>query len=44
MDWRNRVVWPNFNLADSLLVSGAAALLLLSMRKPADGSPGAAKT
>src|SRR4051812_28743231 len=28
-------VWPNFNLADSLLVCGAASLLLLSMRKPA---------
>ena len=28
-------VWPNFNLADSLLVCGALALLVLSMRKPA---------
>jgi signal peptidase II len=28
-------VWPNFNLADSLLVCGAMALLVLSMRKPA---------
>jgi signal peptidase II len=27
-------VWPNFNLADSLLVCGAIALLVLSMRKP----------
>jgi signal peptidase II len=27
-------VWPNFNLADSLLVCGAIALLILSMRKP----------
>ena len=32
-DWQNRVVWPNFNLADSLLVCGAASLLLLSMRR-----------
>jgi len=32
-DWQNRVVWPNFNVADSLLVCGAAALLLLSFRK-----------
>jgi signal peptidase II len=27
-------VWPNFNLADSLLVCGAVVLLLLSLRKP----------
>jgi signal peptidase II len=33
-NWANRIVWPNFNLADSLLVCGAAALLWLSMRKP----------
>lgn len=33
-DWRQRVVWPNFNVADSLLVCGAVGLLLLSMRKP----------
>jgi signal peptidase II len=32
-DWRHRVVWPNFNVADSLLVCGGAALLVLSMRK-----------
>jgi hypothetical protein len=32
--WQNRVVWPNFNIADSLLVCGAIALLVLSMRKP----------
>ncbi|MBA3483511.1 MAG: signal peptidase II [Pirellulales bacterium] len=27
-------VWPNFNVADSLLVCGAIALVLLSLRKP----------
>ena len=31
-DWQHRVVWPNFNLADSLLVCGAAALFWLSRR------------
>jgi signal peptidase II len=38
-DWRHRIVWPNFNLADSLLVCGAMALLILSMRKPQVESP-----
>jgi signal peptidase II len=32
-DWRQRIVWPNFNVADALLVCGAAALLILSLRK-----------
>lgn len=32
-------VWPNFNVADSLLVCGAASLLLLSMRKPSSAQP-----
>jgi signal peptidase II len=32
--WQNRVVWPNFNLADSLLVCGAAALVILSFKTP----------
>jgi signal peptidase II len=41
-DWQNRVVWPNFNIADSLLVCGAIALLLLSMRKPRIESTAAA--
>ena len=27
-------VWPNFNIADSLLVCGAIAIVLLSIRKP----------
>jgi signal peptidase II len=27
-------VWPNFNIADSLLVCGAIAILLLSLRRP----------
>jgi signal peptidase II len=27
-------VWPNFNIADALLVCGAIALVLLSLRKP----------
>ncbi len=29
---QNSLVWPNFNVADSLLVCGAAALVLLSLR------------
>ena len=29
---RERIVWPNFNIADSLLVCGACSLLILSMR------------
>jgi signal peptidase II len=33
--WQNRVVWPNFNVADSLLVCGAICLVLLSLRRPA---------
>jgi signal peptidase II len=44
VDWRNRVVWPNFNLADSFLVCGAIALLLLSMRKPIDATADHAAT
>jgi signal peptidase II len=40
-DWHNRVVWPNFNIADSLLVCGAVALLAHSMRKPVDAPSGA---
>lgn len=32
-DWQQRIVWPNFNVADSLLVCGAAALVLLSLRR-----------
>lgn len=36
-DWRERVVWPNFNVADSLLVCGALALVLLSMRNSPEG-------
>ncbi len=28
-------VWPNFNIADSLLVCGAIAIVLLSFRRPA---------
>jgi signal peptidase II len=31
-DWRRRVSWPNFNIADALLVCGASAILLLSFR------------
>jgi signal peptidase II len=30
-------VWPNFNIADSLLVCGAGALLLLSLRRRPSG-------
>jgi signal peptidase II len=29
-------VWPNFNVADALLVCGAIAMLVLSWRRPAD--------
>lgn len=35
-------VWPNFNVADSLLVCGAMALLVLSLRKPQVETVGAA--
>jgi signal peptidase II len=31
-------VWPNFNIADALLVCGAIALFLLSWRRPAGGT------
>ena len=37
-DWRNRIVWPNFNIADALLVCGAIAIFLLSLRKSSEGS------
>lgn len=36
-DPAQRIVWPNFNIADSLLVCGAGALLLLSLQNPAKG-------
>jgi signal peptidase II len=29
---RQRITWPNFNIADSLLVCGAIAIVLLSFR------------
>jgi signal peptidase II len=32
-------IWPNFNIADSLLVCGAGALLLLSLRRPQSAEP-----
>jgi signal peptidase II len=32
--WDARWTWPNFNIADSLLVVGAIALVLESLRKP----------
>jgi signal peptidase II len=32
-------VWPNFNVADSLLVCGAAAMVLLSLRRTTDRAP-----
>jgi signal peptidase II len=35
-NWQNRIVWPNFNIADSLLVCGAAALVVMSLRRPRD--------
>jgi signal peptidase II len=31
-------VWPNFNIADSLLVCGAIALFLMSWRRPAEAA------
>lgn len=40
-DWTRRIVWPNFNVADSLLVCGAASLVLLSLRKPTPGDASA---
>lgn len=39
-DWTKRIVWPNFNIADSLLVCGAIALVVLSFRTSAE--PGSA--
>jgi len=35
-NWQNRVVWPNFNIADSLLVCGAVALVVISLRRPVE--------
>lgn len=37
--WQNRVVWPNFNVADALLVGGAMGLMLLSFRPPRADAP-----
>jgi signal peptidase II len=34
--WDDRWTWPNFNIADSLLVCGAIALVLNALRKPHD--------
>jgi len=38
--WNDRWRWPNFNIADSLLVSGAAILLLHAFRSPAVAAGG----
>ncbi|MCC6492560.1 MAG: signal peptidase II [Pirellulales bacterium] len=35
--WQERIVWPNFNVADSLLVCGAGVLMLLSFRHGREG-------
>jgi signal peptidase II len=35
VQWNDRWIWPNFNIADSLLVVGAAALVLEALRSPA---------
>lgn len=32
-DWQKRVVWPNFNVADALLVCGAMSIVFLSLRR-----------
>lgn len=37
-DPRERIVWPNFNVADALLVCGAAFLFFLSVRQTTDAS------
>jgi signal peptidase II len=44
VQWSDQWRWPNFNVADSLLVVGAAALVLHAMWAPtsADGTPDAA--
>lgn len=34
VQWSDQLRWPNFNVADSLLVVGAIALVLHSMRQP----------
>jgi signal peptidase II len=41
VEWNDRWTWPNFNIADSLLVLGAAALVYDALRKPGgrDASP-----
>jgi signal peptidase II len=38
-DWRKRVSWPNFNVADALLVCGAASIILLSFRRAPSNAP-----
>jgi signal peptidase II len=44
VQWSDQLRWPNFNIADSLLVVGAAALVWHAMRSPhsADSTPDAA--
>ena len=44
VEWNDHWRWPNFNVADSLLVVGAAALVLHAMRAPTseDSAPDAA--
>src|SRR3972149_11054347 len=34
VQWNDQLRWPNFNIADSLLVIGAAALVLHALRHP----------
>ena len=34
--WNEQLVWPNFNLADALLVAGTILILLVSYRSPSD--------
>ena len=34
MQWSDRLVWPNYNLADSFLVFGAGLMFWIAFRKP----------
>jgi len=39
VQWNHRWTWPNFNIADSLLVVGAATLVLEALRAPSAKCP-----
>lgn len=41
VQWNDQWTWPNFNIADSLLVVGAAILILEALRTPATSTDAA---